>query len=108
MIALQSHVRSRVLPLQSEKSGNVAGGSKPSVSGGCPVAPGPWQPMDGAAKISLPVSSFNRRTAEVDCCASADRCALQQMAAIQIRNTKRRICENRIAAAPYHGDRAKR
>ena len=52
MVARQSKVLSRLLPLQSEKSGKVEGGSNPSVVFGCPLALGPWHPIQAALKIS--------------------------------------------------------
>src|SRR5437868_6957491 len=49
---------SRVEPLQSVKSGKVAGGSNPRVVFGCPFPSGPWHPAQAASKISLPVAKF--------------------------------------------------
>ena len=72
LLPTEPQARSRVLPLQSVKSGNVLGGSKPRVETGCPFPLGPWQPMQAALNISSPVSSF--RGAPACVCALAREC----------------------------------
>src|SRR5436190_14770610 len=71
MMAFQSAVLSRVLPLQSVKSGNVAGASNPRRVSSWPTPFGPWHPIQDALKISSPVSSFKPL---VDACCEAVGC----------------------------------
>ncbi len=57
MIAFQSRSGSRVVALQSVKSGNVDGSSKPRVASGAPLPSVPWHAAHAARKMSRPLFS---------------------------------------------------